>query len=177
MVSESLRIRPHYVVDMEYNCRLSIAIVGCILYYYYLPSYSTLLELHYGGCIKRSQVAQERAREEGISVWESERWVDLELFLDEYPQWGLGTPHWSVVLHEMFLHAKEWGRKEAECMFCWGCWDSVFEPDPGVDQSAMELVGYWTSWKEMRDIFHNVYLLKRSPGSPSCGEWQRRRTI
>ena len=31
--------------------------------------------------------------------------VDLELFLDEYPRWGLGTPHQSVVLHEMFLHA------------------------------------------------------------------------
>ena len=40
--------------------------------------------------------------------------VDLELFLDEYPWWGLGTPHWSV----------------------------VYEPDPGADQSAMELVGY-----------------------------------
>ena len=31
--------------------------------------------------------------------------VDSELFLDEYPQWGLGTPHKSVVLQEMFLHA------------------------------------------------------------------------
>ena len=83
-------------------------------YYCYLPSYLTLLELHYGDCIKRSQVAQERAGEVGISVWESERWVDLELFLDEYPKWGLGTPHWLVVLHEMFLHAMEWGQKEAE---------------------------------------------------------------
>ena len=50
-------------------------------------------------------MAQERAKEEGISIRESEWMVDLELFLDEYPQWGLGTPHWSVVLHEMFLHA------------------------------------------------------------------------
>ena len=40
-----------------------------------------------------------------ISFRESEWMVDLELFLDEYPQWGLGTPHQSVVLHEMFLHA------------------------------------------------------------------------
>ena len=71
---------------------------------YYLPGYSTLLTLHYGGCIERGQVAQERAKEEGISFRESEQMVDLELFLDEYPQWGLGIPHQSVVLHEMFLH-------------------------------------------------------------------------
>ena len=146
-------------------------------YYYYLPSYSTLLELHYGNHIWRSQVAQGRARETGISIQESERQVDLELFLDEYPWWGLGTPHQSVVLHKMFLHAMEWGWKEAECMFCWGHWDSVYEADPGADQSAMELVGYCSSWKELRDIYHNIYLLKRSPGFPSCGEQQRRRTI
>ena len=62
-------------------------------------------------------------------------------------------------------------------MFCQGHWGSVCEPDPGADQSAMKLVGYCTSQKEMRDIYHSVYLLRRSPGFPSCGEWQRRRTI
>ena len=145
-------------------------------YYCYLPSYSTLLELHYGDCIKRSQVIQERW---GSLFWSqrAERWVDLELFLDEYPWWGLGTPHQSVVLHEMFLHTAEQWQKEVECMFCQGCWGSIYEPDPGVDQSAMELVGYQTSWKEMRDVYHSIYLLKRSPRCPSCREWQRRRTI
>ena len=108
-------------------------------YCYYLPSYSTLLTLHYGGHVERSQVAQERAEEEGISFRESEQMVDLELYLDEYPQWGLGTPHQSVVLHEMFLHTAGWGQKEAECMFHWGHWASVPEPDPRADQSAMEL--------------------------------------
>ena len=78
----------------------------------------------------------------GISVWQLERQVDLELFLDEYPWWGLGTPHWSVVLHKMFLHATERGWEEAECMFHQGCWGSIYEPDPGADQSTMELVGY-----------------------------------
>ena len=50
-------------------------------------------------------MAQEWAEEKGISYRESEQMVDSELFLDEYPMWGLGTPHQSVVLHEMFLHA------------------------------------------------------------------------
>ena len=124
-----------------------------------------------------SWVAWERAGEMGISIQESERQVDMELFLDEYPQWGLGTPHQSVVLHEMFLHATEQGQKEVECMFCRGHRGSICEPDPGADQSAMELVGYHMSWKEMRDIYHSIYLLRRSLGFPSCGEWQRRRTI
>ena len=86
--------------------------------YPYLPSYLTLLELHYGGGMQRSWVAWVRAGETGISIWEFERQVNVELFLDEYPLWGLGTPHQSVVLHEMFLHAAKWGQKEAECMLC-----------------------------------------------------------
>ena len=65
----------------------------------------------------RAQVAQEHAEEEGILYQESERMVDSELFLDEYPRWGLGTPHWLVMLHEMFLHAAGQEQKEAECMF------------------------------------------------------------
>ena len=60
--------------------------------YPYLSSYSTLLELHYGNHMQRSQLAWERAGETGISIWELERQVDLELFLDEYLQLGLGTP-------------------------------------------------------------------------------------
>ena len=47
----------------------------------------------------------------------------------------------------------------------------------GQTDLPWELVGYSTSQKEMRDIYHSVYLLKRSPGFPSCGEQQRRRTI
>ena len=41
----------------------------------------------------------------------------------------------------------------------------------------MELVGYQTSRRQMRDIYHSMYLLRRSPGSPSCREQQRRRAV
>ena len=41
----------------------------------------------------------------------------------------------------------------------------------------MELVGYQTSRKERRDVYHSVYLLRRSPGSPSCRESRRKRAI
>ena len=51
------------------------------------------------------------------------------------------------------------------------------KPEPRVDQSTMELVGYQTSRKEMRDIYHSVCLLRRTPGTPSHGEQERRRVI
>ena len=51
------------------------------------------------------------------------------------------------------------------------------EPNPKVDQSAMELVGYRMSRREMWDVYHSVYLLWRCPGSPSCGASRRRRAI
>ena len=48
---------------------------------------------------------------------------------------------------------------------------------PRVGQSAMELVGYWTSHKEIWDIYHSAYLLRRSPDLPPCGTQQRGRVI
>ena len=103
--------------------------------------------------------------------------MESELFLNEYSQWDLGTPHRSVILHEMFLHAKAWGQKEAEHMCCQGCQNSIQEPNSEADQSAMGLIGYQTSQKEIREVYHSVYLLNRLPGFPSCGEARMRRAI
>ena len=41
----------------------------------------------------------------------------------------------------------------------------------------MELVGYWTSCKEIWDIYQSVYLLRRPLGLPSCGNQLRKRMI
>ena len=62
-------------------------------------------------------------------------------------------------------------------MYCRGCQSSIPEPNSEADQSAMELVGYRTSRREIRDVHYNVYLLRRSPGSLSCRELRRRRAI
>ena len=59
-------------------------------------------------------MAQELAGESRPSTRESKQRLDVELFLDEYPQWEPRTPHQSVILHEMFLHAAKRGQKEAE---------------------------------------------------------------
>ena len=78
----------------------------------------------------------------GLSIREAEQRIDAELFLDEYPSWELGAPHRSVILHEIFLHAAEWGQKEAERLICQGHWGSISRPDLEVDQFAMKLMGY-----------------------------------
>ena len=68
-------------------------------------SYTTLLTLTYGDRMEKTQEAYCRAEWEGLSFREAKRVVEMELFLDEYPRWNMGSPHRSVILHEMFLHA------------------------------------------------------------------------
>ena len=46
-----------------------------------------------------------------------------------------------------------------------------------MDQSAIDLVGYQMSSKQVRDMYYSVYLLRRSPRPPSCVESRRRRAI
>ena len=54
---------------------------------------------------------------------------------------------------------------------------STSEPDLEAGHSAMELVGYQTSHKEICNIYHSVYLLRRPLGLPSCRDQLRRRAI
>ena len=57
------------------------------------------------------------------------------------------------------------------------CQGSIREPSSEADQSALHLIGYHTSQKELRDVYHSVYLLNRAPGFPTCREVKRRRAI
>ena len=127
--------------------------------------------------MEKNHVACHQVEEEGLSIREAERVIKSEMFLDEYPWWELRTSHQTVILHKMFLHAMEQGQKEAEQMHHQGHQSCIPEPNPKVDQSAMELVGYQKSRKEIWDVYHSVYLLWRCPGSPSCRALRRRRAI
>ena len=62
-------------------------------------------------------------------------------------------------------------------MCCQGHQSSVREPNSEADRSALHLIGSHTSQKELRDVYHRMYLLNRAPGLPSCGEVKRRRAI
>ena len=75
-----------------------------VLYFCCLFSYPSLLELHYEGRLRKSQTARVQAREIGLSIREAEQRIGAELSLYEYPRWDFGALHWSIILHEMFLH-------------------------------------------------------------------------
>ena len=119
--------------------------------------------------LHKSHSAREWARETGLSIWEVDQHLNDKLFLEKYPRWEIGRPHWSVILHEMFLHTTEQGLKEAKRFVQWGHWQGLSRPNPGADVPAIKLVGYQTSHKEIQDLYHNVYLLRRLPGLPPCG--------
>ena len=57
--------------------------------------------------MEKSHVARCQVEEEGLSIREAERVIKSEMFLDEYPWWELRTPHQTVILCKMFLHATE----------------------------------------------------------------------
>ena len=71
----------------------------------------------------------------------------------------------------------QWGCKEAERLICQGHRGSTSEPDLEAGCSAMELVAYQTSHKEICDIYHSVYLLRRPLDLPPCEDQWRRRAI
>ena len=148
-----------------------------VLYFCCFFSYPSLLELHYGGRMSKSQTTREWAMEVGLSVREAEERIDAELFLDEYPRWELGSS--PLVCYppkdvSTCSQVRAEGGREAHPTRPQG---SVSRPDLKADQSAMELVGYLTSHKEIWDIYHSVYLLRRSPGLPPCRSQQRREAI
>ena len=162
------------------NCCCFVSIISylwIVSYFCCLFSYHSLLELNYGDRMNKFQTTREWAVEVGLLFREAEQRLDAKLFLNKYPRWELGASHWSVILHEMFLHATKWGQKEAERFIHWGCQGSLPRPGPEGDQSAMKLMGYWSSHKEIRDLYHSVHLLRRSPGSPPCRPQQRREAI
>ena len=66
--------------------------------------------------MEKTWEAHHMAEQVGLSYREAKWVVESDLFLDEYPRWDLGSPHRSVILHEMFLHAESQGWKEAERM-------------------------------------------------------------
>ena len=56
--------------------------------------------------MEKTREAHHMVEQAGLSYREAKWVVELDLFLDEYPWWDLGSPHRSVILHEMFLHAE-----------------------------------------------------------------------
>ena len=97
---------------------------------------------------------------------EMERAVDVDLFLEAQEQWAKDSPHWLVILHEMFLHAAYEGWKEAEQTVCQGCWQYMPQLDPEVGIPAVQLVHPEIDREQLLELYLEVYKLHRLPGSP-----------
>ena len=137
-----------------------------VSYFCCLFSYHSLLELHYGEKCKKSLTAKERVNSEGLPVREMEHHMDVDMFLDRYAGWEVGSPHCPIILHKMFQYTVEQGWKEVEQMICWGQQHSLPRLDPNTDISAVRLVGPQTSKEEFRALYYKVYKLRRLLGSP-----------
>ena len=59
-------------------------------------------------------MAKKRSTEEHRPVQEPEQAMDVELFLELQSSWPEDSPHHLVILYEMFWHAANEGKKEAE---------------------------------------------------------------
>ena len=79
------------VVSFKFNCETYTVVSKPIIIVF--SSYVTLLMLIYGGRMEKTQEAHCRAEQEGLSFREAKQVVEMELFLDEYPRWSMGSPH------------------------------------------------------------------------------------
>ena len=105
------------------------------------------------------------AAKEGLSVWEAERVMDVELFIEVQAKWGADSPHHLMMLYEMFCHTTDEGQKEAEQMVCWGHWKELPKQDPEADLSAIQLVSPHASKEELQSLYLEVYKQHSLPGS------------
>ena len=127
--------------------------------------------------MQKSQATREWPREAGVTIQEVDCLLDARLFLVEYPRWDIKGPDQPIILHSMFLHATGEGQKEAERFICWGWWQTLPWLDPEATLAAIQLVGYQTSWKEILDLYHEEYLLRRPLGLLTCRPWLREEAI
>ena len=65
----------------------------------------------------KTAATKKLAQETGISVREMERYLDIDMFLDEYPRWEPGGLHHPFLLQWMFAHAEATGQKEHDHAF------------------------------------------------------------
>ena len=66
----------------------------------------------------KAAAAKRQAAREGQSVQEIKRMMDMELFLEGQTKWEEHSPHWLVMLYEMFKHVTDEGEKGAEQIVC-----------------------------------------------------------
>ena len=59
----------------------------------------------------KTTATKKLAKKEGVSVWEVERQLHTDAFLDEYPHWGYHGLYQPFLMHWIFTHAMATGQK------------------------------------------------------------------
>ena len=132
-------------------------------------SYHSLLELHYTDKWNKLAAAKKWAQAEGISEWEVEQCLDMDLFLDKYPRWKADGLQCPVILQGMFSHAEMAGQKEYEWAICCDHKQSYLGLDAKAEVPTIQLVGFKTTRDEIWELYNSIYQLRRSPGPPPYG--------
>ena len=83
-------------------------------------SYYTLLDLWYKSQAEKTTTAKGLGAKEGISMREAEQQLDADIFLDEFPKWGLQSLQRPFILHQMFCHTTTNSRREHDRAIHWG---------------------------------------------------------
>ena len=78
----------------------------------------------------------------GLTVWEAERVMNIELFLEGQTKGEADSPNHLMMLYEMFWHAADQGQKEAKWTVQWGCLQELPKLDSEEDVSTVQL---WAS--------------------------------
>ena len=112
-------------------------------------------------------MAKQQSADEWRPVRETERVMDVELFLGLQEDWAEDSPHHLVILYKMFWHAAIEGWKEAEQFVCQGCQQNMPQLNSEVGIPAVQLVGLGTTKEELLEIYLEVYKLRWLPGSPT----------
>ena len=69
---------------------------------------------------KRDKAAATKgqAAQEGQSMRETKRVMDVKFFLKGQAKWEKDSPYCLAMMYKMFRHAANEGQKEAECTVC-----------------------------------------------------------
>ena len=106
------------------------------------------------------------AAKEGRSVWETERVMDVELFLKGQTKWKEDSPHHLVMLYKMLKCVADQEKKEAEQMVHQDHWQGLPKLNPEVDVSTIQLVGLQMMREKIQSLYLEVYKQQRLLGSP-----------
>ena len=115
------------------------------------------MSLKYESCMSKTTTAKKLVQKTGISVWEAERQLNADIFLDEYPRWEPHRSHCPFLLHCMVAHAAAMGQKKQDQAIHQGHQQSLPRQDLSVESSAIELFGPKSTREEIRGVYNEVY--------------------